>query len=646
MDYPARGKWAAPGPVWVPLLPMLLFLGLALFSWERIPEGAAWLTGAEEHVTLMRTRGTGLLEGLAPVADPRALPATVALWCGLAPAHLALLGTWIGLLLGGGAILALSRRGARIGAWFLAAAPIWMEAALAGDPGILLGVIFLLLAQRVLPLWGEALLLGWALGWSPWAWVSLLLLPLLRRRPPDPGRYRGWATVALALVLLWITNPPALMNASGWGAAMLRQAQIVGGGGGATGIGLRAGVWPLWGTFHVTGLALLLMAMIRWPRRIRTGDGALLAILPPILLALRANFATLTPLLIILPFVAWEIDRGFGWLTDHLGRFVQRKGAALLLALLLVPVLFTSIARRDVRQVRDAQPAEVLVWLQEHLEPGSLIVHDMGFTPPEGNDFVWLAIPFHVIDPHIYRGAYWTGWYRGAAAYVISERFVVRFLREGERSRASLDFCAALVEAGIEDASFGDREGRRTRILLAPPPGNDPLGSGWREHIAGGRAGGVTGGFLASLGGALSNAGWPGSAVALLEEALSAGFADLGVYLNLANAYLDVGRTMEAGRVLDEARQHYPDSAELRYNLALVLTQAQLWDRAIRTLARLQSEWPRSAQVAYLLGVALANEARPAAARAQLERALELDPALPQRVEVEELLELLQRSSP
>lgn len=643
MENPTGGHGAARGPLWVHLLPALLFLGLALLSFRSIPPQAPWLTAAQERATLMEVRGTGLLEDIAPVTDPRTLPAIVALHLGLGVAWIAGIATALGLLLGGGTIFALSRFGARIGAYFLAVAPIWIEGALGGDPGLLLGCVFLLLARRALPLWGEALLLGWTLGWSPWAWIGLILVPILRSAA---SRYRGLATLALALALLWITNPPALMNATGWGAAMLRQAELVGVGRSEAGIGLQAGLWPLWGTIHIAGLALLLIAVLEWPRRIRAGDAVPLALLLPLILALRIDFATQRPLLLILPFVAAEIERGFALLVSHVGRLRGTRVAVVIVGLLLLPALVTVLARRDVRRGRDAEPAEIVAWLEGHLAPGSLVVHDIDFAPPEQGDLIWLAIPFHAVDPNIYRDAYWTGWYRGAAAFVISERLVVRYLRAGERGRAPLDLYGALVEGRIEEVSFGEQVGRRMRILRAPPHGNEPLGTGWRERIARGRAGGLTGDFLASLGRALSEAGWPGSAVAVLEEALTAGFTDLGVYINLANAQLDLGRTMEAGRVLDEAARKYPDSPELRYNLALVLTQAELWDRAIRTLARLQNDWPRSAQVAYLLGVSLANEDRPDAALAQLERALELDPDLPQRAEVKQLLELLRGTGP
>jgi tetratricopeptide (TPR) repeat protein len=612
----------------------------------------AWLDQAELLAHNVDTRGVGFLRGLEPAGDPRVGPAALLLLLGLPVTWMPALAHLGGILLAALAFPLLAARhgenGSRsgvAGAWFLAAAPLWAEAALAAEPHLLVGLLFLVLGRPIGNRWLRVACLGWVLGWSPWAWISVIILPLGTLLRSSGGRGRGPTDILLALAALWLLNPPALLDPGGWVAGMLREAQIqrVWGGGGQ--FGVRPGLLPLTGTLHVTGLVLLLYSGRTWARRLREGgDLAPLVGLVLLLTGARSGFADRAVLTVLLPWAAAEVGTACSDLCARSGRICGVWRGRLAVLLLILPLLNVGYGRWQGRGREAAAGPRATAWLEEQLPAGSLVVHDLGFAPPDSTGLIWLAVPFHGLEPQRYRGAYWVGWYRSAAAFVLSERMVARFLRERQASREMLAFYARLAEEARRgrERTFGEEPGQRTRIVVPGRQGESPLGEGWRRRLTDGARGGLPGGFLASLGGALTSAGFPGEAAELLEECRLAGYRELGISLNLANALLALGRTMEAGQVLDEARTRYPDSRELRYNLGLVLTRAGLWERATRTLMQLRSDWPGSASVAYLLGLALANSGRRDDARREVERALEMDADFPERRSAEELMELLQ----
>ncbi|MCK5641377.1 MAG: hypothetical protein KAJ19_11285, partial [Gammaproteobacteria bacterium] len=183
--------------------------------------------------------------------------------------------------------------GRSAGAWFLAASPLWIEAALGAEAHLLVGLVFLVLSRGLLPLWLRVALLGWVLGWSPWAWVSVLLLPAAKR-------LRGVSVVLPALVALWILNPPALLQPEAWISGMLRQAQLQGIWSSEAHFGIRQGLYPITGTLHVPGLILVALAARGWARRSRAGDLAPCICLLVLLLGLRSGYTSPAPLLILL----------------------------------------------------------------------------------------------------------------------------------------------------------------------------------------------------------------------------------------------------------------------------------------------------------------------------------------------------------
>jgi Flp pilus assembly protein TadD len=637
----SAGRTAIDGRI----LPLALFGALAAVAWfaGAVASQPDWLLAAAAHARASRELGQHLLRGLDPAVDPRLMPAAVLLRLGLRPEIVLALVRLVGLLIGAAAVMSLirgcERRGPApwAGAFWLAVSALWIEAALQGDPHVALGLSFLLVSRGTAPAWLLAAATAWCLGWSPWAWVALppvLLGTLLDR---SRARWRGPAILLVALAGLWIVHPLALLDPAGWWAGMWRAIHSDALWGSGPGVGLKRSLLPLTGSLHVSGLLLMLLAARGWARRCRSGDLAPVTVLAVLLLALRGSFASVTPVLMLLPWGAGEVGRGWRTLTEAWLRPRVRWAAAVLLIALLTPAVVVLAGRWQRPALQRTAPAEVTELLARYLPPGSLVVHDVGFTPPDSSGLVWLALPFHARDPALYAGAYWDGWFRAAAAFVVSEDLVVRLVRDPERCGAMVQFYVQLTETAREEQTLGGAPGHRTRVLVREPAA-DALGAGWRERLTAGAGRDLPGEFVAALGAGLTGSGRAGDTVQLLEQALTAGYRDLGVYLNLAEAHLKLDRVMPAGRVLDEAHRLYPDSPEVSYNLALALTQAGLWDRAIRTLAQVQRQWPRSAQVCYLLGVALHNQQQPAAARTQLERALELDPDLPQREAVLALL--------
>ena len=180
----------------------------------------------------MRESGTSLLPGLAPVGDPRIGPAAILVWAGIAPAAVLVLARLLGgaVALCGVLLVAAPARSrgkhAPLAAWLLAAAPLWVEAGLDADPLLFVGLGFFLWARGNLPSTPRVILLGWSLGWRPWAWVTLLPLAVgdfLRR---DQSSGRTAAVILLSLISLWLLNPPALMDPGGWARAMLHVGSI------------------------------------------------------------------------------------------------------------------------------------------------------------------------------------------------------------------------------------------------------------------------------------------------------------------------------------------------------------------------------------------------------------------------------------
>lgn len=637
-----------PARAWGPVAVFLL-LWVAAYSTGRGGGDAPWAEQAVRLAEEAHSRGVGFFELLSPEADPRLGPALLLARLGVPASGLRLLMQLLAVVVVSGGLLFLGRartreRGDGLGAYLLAVSPLSILAAMRADPHLGLGLAFLLLLRDGPPRWLQILLLSWGLSWSPWAWAALLVVPLGSLLGPPAVRPRGPITMMLALVLMWFLNPMALLHPVTWFQGMLREASVSGLLGSDTLMGLRPGWWPVLGSLHWAGLALLLGAALSWPARMRSGDLRPIVLISLILLGLRGGFVGDVPQLILLPWAAGESGRFVGTIRERLlggrgGRTTARVAQTLLV---LIPMLFLLRVDADRIPIRgeEIEPNEkIAAWLEEELEPGSRVLYDAGFMPPSESRLVYLPMPYHAIEPERYRGAYWWGWFRSFRAFVASERLVVRYLREQENSPTVIRFYAERSGEAETEKTFGTQAGRRTRVLLFTPDPKGEFADGWRHRLAAGERSGLPGEFLASLGASLVRSGRPGAAAELLEEALSAGYREVGIYINLANAQLALERTFEAGRLLDEAMGLHPESIELQYNLGMVLVRAKLWDRALRTLLRVQRAWPRSGSVAYLIGLSLANEGRPEAAREQLARALDLGVTGAEREHAAQLLQ-------
>lgn len=635
-------------------LPVFLFLVFTAIIWfsGRTLADPSWLDQALTNASAVRDRGAALWDLIPPVSDPRLIGSSLLLSVGL-PVSLTLLCVRLtSILIGAATVFILARNSGeqgrfdRAAAWFLAVSPLWVEGAAAGDPALSLGLVFLLLLRFRLRFWIRIALVGWACGWSSWAWITLPLLLLNNRG--ENRRFSGehLAAVALTLPLILILNPLALFSPSLWWEGMIHQITSDGFWSAGAHIGTASSLWPLVSTIHYSGMALLLIAAYYWPQRLRCLEAPPMIFLLVLALGARSAYADGTMLLMLLPWACLEIGSGWNRLRPLLIGKIKHVGVGLVLLVLLVPATIATLAIAPPPvQVLDQQ-VQTAEWLELNLPAGALVVHDMSFAAPDETDLVYLALPFHAISPQLHRGAYWRGWYPMASAYVISERMIIRLLKAPDKSAEILDFFQALTLEALSDIAFGSEVERRTRVLLVTPPAEIELGEGWRRRLAAGPHGGIDGGWLATLGLAYLKTGQTPLAAQLLEEALTAGYRDLGIYINLANAFSAIGRTNEAGRVLDEGHLIYPDSPEMLYNLGVILVKGERWNRAVQTLARLQQHWPESAEVALMLGLSMINDEHPLNAAVLLNKALSLNPTPEQREEIERLLRYLESREP
>jgi tetratricopeptide (TPR) repeat protein len=632
------GRLAPPAGFVRTAAPVVVFALLCVWFGSTLPGGgeAPWLDRAAEVARRWSAQGTSPLRLLAPAEDPRVAPGALLLRLGLAPSALGALARIVGFGVGAAAIALLARRrregAATVSAWLLAVSPLWVEACVRGEPAVALGLIFAAFGAGALGAAGVALLLGWALGWSPWSWVTLLVIPAGWLLIPA-RRARAAAILAASLVLALLLDPPAALHPAGWLSGLRWQGRLDGLASAFAPFGTMRGVWPALGALHLPALAFLVVAARRWPGRVRRGDFAPIGFLAAVGLGLPGGLSHAAPLLIALPWAAGEAGSAVESLAARARPGAIRLGLRRVVpVLLLVPLL----ALAATRWARHAPPLEdprreAATWIEANLAPASPLACDPDFSPPDSSRMVWVPLPVHSTDPRIYRGAYWPGWFAAFRGFVVSERLMARYLRAPEASGPALGFHLWLMRAATADRVFGSTPGRRLHLLEMPAGRGPALGDGWKERVRAGEAGGLPGGFVASLGGALIRAGRAGDGTGLLQEALAAGYRDKGIYLNLANGRLAADQPNEAGQVLEEAMKLYPDEPDLLYNFGLVLLRNEYWDRAIMVLGRLRRLWPRSADAAYLLGLALAHSSHSAAAPSVLREALDLGLRGPRR---------------
>jgi hypothetical protein len=611
------------------IAPLLLF-GL-LAAWRGSTTeigGGAWLDRGVEVARLWAQQGVGLLRSLSPVEDPRVAPAAVLLRLGLGPGGVASVFSALTLALGALTVFTLARGRARgahaLSAWLLAGSPLWIESCVGGDPHVALGTVFLLLSGGALPAAAAAIALAWAFGWSPWAWATLLLIPLGALLDRE-GRRTAVMVLASALVLCWALDPPALLHPARWFDAIRWQGRVLGLGSALVPFGASRGGWPALGALHLPALALILWAARGWPDRARRGDFGPLGFATALALALPAGVAHAAPILILLPWAAREAGVGFRDLAERWppGRVV-RLSAWALAALLVAPLIALGALRwTHTSSVREARGA-ALRQAEAVFAGGSLVGCDADLAPSDSSGLIWVTLPFHSLDPATFRGAYWPGWFGAFRGFVVSERTMGRYLEEPGAPREVLEFYLWLKRSAVRDHVAGSVPGRRMHVLELPPPSGPALEEGWRTRLRAGDAGGLPGGFIAALGGALIRCGSSGDGTLLLEEALAAGYRDVGLYLNLANGRMAAGRMTDAGQILEEALKAHPDDPLLLYNFGLVLVRVGYWERAMGVLGRLRQRWPRSADTAYLLGLALANGGHVEGGRRALNEALDL----------------------
>ena len=124
-------------------------------------------------------------------------------------------------------------------------------------------------------------------------------------------------------------------------------------------------------------------------------------------------------------------------------------------------------------------------------------------------------------------------------------------------------------------------------------------------------------------------AGDPGAALALLEQAARLRPQNADVLVNFGNALRESGRPQRALAALDRALHLKPDAPQAHYNRALALQQLGDIDTALEAYERAIALQPRYLEAVFNRGVALQEARRYAEAEQAFGRALELDPNCP-----------------
>lgn len=97
-------------------------------------------------------------------------------------------------------------------------------------------------------------------------------------------------------------------------------------------------------------------------------------------------------------------------------------------------------------------------------------------------------------------------------------------------------------------------------------------------------------------------------------------------YNNLGNLLANQGRTAEAIPLFQKALEIEPENAKVHYNLANIAFAQGRWQEAIEHYQVALKEMPDSVHAHYQLGLALERRGQVAAAEAQLQTVIELDP--------------------
>lgn len=89
------------------------------------------------------------------------------------------------------------------------------------------------------------------------------------------------------------------------------------------------------------------------------------------------------------------------------------------------------------------------------------------------------------------------------------------------------------------------------------------------------------------------------------EKALQRDDTSLPAYLNYADFYRSLENDAEAEKLLRKAMKIYPDSADVRYSLGLLLVREKQNDAALRELKQAVALAPGNSHYAYVYAVGL-----------------------------------------
>ena len=104
--------------------------------------------------------------------------------------------------------------------------------------------------------------------------------------------------------------------------------------------------------------------------------------------------------------------------------------------------------------------------------------------------------------------------------------------------------------------------------------------------------------------------GRPGEAIAAYERALSLDARFIGAYVNLADAYRELGREAEGEKLLRRGLALLPRAADLHHALGLLLVRKGDKPAALNELAAAAKLAPDSARYSFVYAVALHSSGR------------------------------------
>lgn len=300
--------------------------------------------------------------------------------------------------------------------------------------------------------------------------------------------------------------------------------------------------------------------------------------------------APLLPILAVLAGFALQTARGWGEGRPHAER-VRWGVVALGVVLAAAGAVWGVMTGLD--EGRPHTRTLARHWVHEHARPGALIalehrsanlLDDAG----EGTRFHAVMLPLSVLEPERSAPFYDLRWYEGFDLVILSSEVGRRFAGDADRFTAPLGFYREVRKRWERVAKFEGTVTRGPRVEIyrnpaVPDPDPDAsLPPGLLDRLDGGVRP-VLSEFLSSLGTAYLARGWTRRAADLYAAAVEWGPDDPLAAYNLGALLVDQERYGEAAPLLERATALRPDLVAAHNNLGIARYQLGDLDGAIRS---------------------------------------------------------------